>query len=152
MFPRAPFGGVPYQPQVTRKKFSQEEDQQLLELVKIYGPKGWRRISESMPGRTAKQCRDRYCDYLNPEFFNGQWTDAEDALLQQLFAEYGPQWTKIAKAFANRNANSVRNRWSYGVSRGMWYDNSIDFEDHSQSSTKNPLPSIDEMLKHASPI
>ena len=152
MLPRAPFGGVPYQPQVSRKKFSQEEDQQLLELVKVYGPKGWRRISELMPGRTAKQCRDRYCDYLNPEYFNGQWTDAEDARLQQLFSEYGPQWTKIAKAFANRNANSVRNRWSYGVSRGMWSADPNVLDDHSQPPAKIPLPSIDEMLKHASPI
>ena len=98
-------------------RFSPLEDQKLQELVGQFGAKRWRRIAQYMPGRTARQCRDRYSNYLNPEFYNDKWTNEDDMLLIQKFREYGSQWTKITHFFPGKNANNIKNRWNYSVSR-----------------------------------
>lgn len=45
---------------IKRKKFSPEEDEQLKKLVEKMGSKKWGNIAKFMPGRTGRQCRDRY--------------------------------------------------------------------------------------------
>jgi Myb-like DNA-binding domain len=40
-----------------------EEDEQLKELVAMYGPKGWSVIAKDVPGRSGKSCRLR-CVHL----------------------------------------------------------------------------------------
>lgn len=99
------------------KRFTEFEDQKLRELVEQFGPRTWRRIAQLMPGRTARQCRDRYCNYLSPDFYNEKWTDEEDNLLIEKHKEFGPQWVKISAFFPGKNANNIKNRWNYRVSR-----------------------------------
>ena len=106
----------PPQPAV-RRKFSNEEDEQLKKLVATYGAKNWDKIAELIPGRTGRQCRDRYRNYLIPGFFNGQWTQEEDDLLREKFQEIGPKWAKMALFFHGRSANALKNRWNYFVCR-----------------------------------
>ena len=96
-----------------RKKFSQEEDEKLKNLVESMGSKKWEQIAKEMPGRTGRQCRDRYQNYLIPGYFNGQWSKMEDDLLLKLFVQYGSQWSKMAQFFSNRSANSLKNRYNY---------------------------------------
>lgn len=103
----------------SRKKFSAEEDELLKKLVEKFGCKKWESIALEMPGRTGRQCRDRYKNYLVPGFFNGQWTQEEDDLLKQKYHEIGPQWSKMTKFIVGRSANSLKNRWNYFVSRQM---------------------------------
>lgn len=100
-----------------RKKFSSEEDEQLRDLVEQMGSRKWDQIAKQMPGRTGRQCRDRYQNYLIPGFFNGQWSRQEDNLLMQKYMEFGPQWSKMKPFFSNRSANSLKNRWNYFVSK-----------------------------------
>lgn len=98
-----------------RRKFSPEEDEKLRLLVEKQGPKKWDQIAKEMPGRTGRQCRDRYKNYLVPGFFNGQWSEEEDKLLLEMYLQYGSQWSKLSKFFKNRSANSLKNRWNYFV-------------------------------------
>lgn len=100
-----------------RRKFTEEEDKKLKKLVEEIGSKKWEDIAKLMPGRTGRQCRDRYQNYLIPGFFNGQWSQQEDDLLKLKYLEYGSQWSEITKFFSNRSANSLKNRWNYFVSR-----------------------------------
>lgn len=103
----------------TRRKFSEEEDNLLKQLVNKYGIKEWDKIAQKMPGRTGRQCRDRYTNYLVNGFFHGQWSKFEDELLLAKYMEFGPRWSKIKTFFNNRNANSIKNRWNYFVSRQL---------------------------------
>ncbi|OHT13497.1 hypothetical protein TRFO_16239 [Tritrichomonas foetus] len=98
-------------------KFSEEEDFRLRNLVTCFGAKKWVRIASMMPGRTARQCRDRYSNYLAPGFIQSEWSIEEDDLLLNKYLEYGSQWTRIREFFPNRTANSIKNRWNYSVSR-----------------------------------
>ena len=100
-----------------RRKFSDEEDKRLKELVSVYGAKNWDKIAELIPGRTGRQCRDRYRNYLIPGFFNGQWTREEDDLLRRKFEELGPKWARMTHYFNGRSANALKNRWNYFVCR-----------------------------------
>ena len=54
--------------------WSPQEDAQLTELVKQYGGKHWARIASLLPGRTGKQCRERWCNNLDPSLKKGAWT------------------------------------------------------------------------------
>lgn len=101
------------------KKFSAEEDEKLKHLVEIMGEKKWDDIAKEMPGRNGRQCRDRYKNYLIQGFFNGEWTKEEDEMLIKKFSEFGSQWSKITAYFNNRNANSLKNRWNYFLSKHL---------------------------------
>lgn len=101
----------------SRQKFTQEEDDKLKELVEKMGSRKWESIAKEMPGRTGRQCRDRYQNYLTPGFFNGQWSSEEDYMLRLKYMELGPQWSKISLFFKSRSPNSLKNRWNYFVSK-----------------------------------
>ena len=98
------------------KKFSPEEDEKLMYLVKINGPRQWRKIAQSVEGRTGRQCRDRYRNYLAPTINKSKWTNEEDRLLVEKVKEYGSSWSKIAPFFAGRTSSSIKNRWYFKIS------------------------------------
>ena len=94
-----------------RVKFSQQEDEMLLSLISKNGPQNWNIISKSMPGRTAKQCRDRYCNYLSVPNNNRPWNEEEDQLLLTFLSLFGPKWVEISRHIPGRSGNNVKNRW-----------------------------------------
>lgn len=99
------------------KKFTEEEDEMLRRIVFIFGAKNWRLIASLMPGRTPRQCRDRYSNYLAPGFIHSEWSKEEDTLLAEKYAEIGPKWTQLRQYFPFRTANDIKNRYNYTVSR-----------------------------------
>lgn len=102
-----------------RRKFTPEEDSRLKQLVHEFGAHKWDRIAEGMPGRSGRQCRDRYQNYLCPGIMNDEWTTHEEMLLKKLYDEYGPRWSKISSFFQGRTGTALKNRWNYYVSRGL---------------------------------
>lgn len=94
-----------------RRKFSLEEDIKLSRAIALQGPRKWDQIALSLPGRTGRQCRDRFHNYLNPSLTNGPWTREEDKLLEQKVYELGQHWNKIVRFFRGRSANNIKNRW-----------------------------------------
>ena len=71
----------------------------------------WIAVAEQIPGRSARQCRDRWANYLSPNNKNGPWSQAEDEILAAKQREYGSQWSLICKFFNGRSENNVKNRW-----------------------------------------
>lgn len=94
-----------------RKLFSAEEDAQLSRIMFEQQFTTWIAVAAQIPGRTARQCRDRWANYLSPNNKNGPWMAAEDKMLIEKYKEFGPQWTTIAKFFDGRSENNVKNRW-----------------------------------------
>ena len=92
-------------------KFTAEEDKLLLEIASQTKVHNWNEIAQKVGTRNARQCRERWNNYLNPSLRNDPWTEEEDRLLIDLHAEYGTHWNKISKMFCNRSDNSIRNRW-----------------------------------------
>ena len=92
-------------------KFSQEEDEQLRQLVEKYGENAWLSISNEMNGRSSRQCRERWLNYLSPRLNNGEWTEEEDSILLEKQKELGTSWTRISKFLPGRTDQMCKNRF-----------------------------------------
>lgn len=91
-------------------KYTPAEDERLISIIEQIGTKDWLKVAKLMKTRNARQCRERWNNYLNPALINDPWTPEEDALLEEKFKEYGAGWNTIAKFFKGRSDNSLRNR------------------------------------------
>lgn len=96
-----------------RKFFTSSEDELLKMIAWRYGAKNWILIASMIPGKTARQCRDRYMNYLAPGLCHSEWTTEEDELLKKLYRENGPKWSLISKHLPNRSPINVKNRWAH---------------------------------------
>lgn len=94
-----------------RRKFTYVEDETLKYLIFEIGLQNWVKIAEYMPGRTAKQCRDRFCNYLSEPHRLGPWEKEEDDILLSILSMIGPKWVEISKHIPGRSGNDVKNRW-----------------------------------------
>ena len=101
-------------PKIRRDKWSFEEDLTLgIALNKIYQKKKWSKIANHLLGRTDIQCRERWCNILDPSLEEVEWTDEEDIKLLNLYRKYGNKWSLIAKHYGNRTDNTCWRRWKY---------------------------------------
>lgn len=88
-----------------------EEDKTLIDWVSKQGPMKWSSCSELIPGRSGKQCRERWYNNLDPKVVKGNWTANEEYKIFKLFESEGSQWSKIASYFRGRTENSIKNRF-----------------------------------------
>ena len=101
-------------PKIRRDKWSFEEDLTLgIALNMIYQKKKWSKIANHLLGRTDIQCRERWCNILDPSLEEVEWTNEEDLKLLNLFRKYGNKWSLIAKHYGNRTDNTCWRRWKY---------------------------------------
>ena len=94
-----------------RKRFTEAEDARLKSLVKKDGIRNWEEIARRMPGRSSRQCRDRYNNYLFKEILHKPWTPEEDKIIIEKYKLFGPHWVKISQFLDARSGNNVKNRW-----------------------------------------
>jgi hypothetical protein len=134
------------QPGLVKGPWTIEEDKKLTEWVNKKGPHKWSHCAEAIPGRSGKQCRERWFNTLNPEVKKGEWTAEEDFRIFELFSKYGSKWSKIASHFQGRTENSIKNRF-YSTLRRI-YAEKKKLEGHSPSGVaidKNST-SLDDLL------
>ena len=80
-------------------------------LVQIHGEKAWKVIAAALPGRSTRQCRERWRNYLSPSVRSMPWTVNDDQKLESLITKFGTQWARIATFFEYRTDVNVKNRW-----------------------------------------
>jgi hypothetical protein len=93
------------------QRFTPIEDQALILLVTRHGAHHWKKIAKSMPGRNARQCRDRFKNYLNPNQISESWSREEDRILIERVAEIGPHWFRMTPFLPGRSNHAIKNRW-----------------------------------------
>ncbi|XP_077241767.1 uncharacterized protein LOC143882192 [Tasmannia lanceolata] len=96
----------------TKGGWTEMEDSTLINTVKRYNGKNWKKIAEFFPGRSDVQCLHRWQKVLNPELIKGPWTKEEDDCIIELVEKHGcKKWSVIAKSFPGRIGKQCRERW-----------------------------------------
>lgn len=117
-----------------RKRFTPEEDARLKALASSDSFSRWEQIASKMPGRTARQCRDRYNNYLYKQITSAPWTAEEDKYILKMYQKIGPKWADISKLLNGRSGNNVKNRWYKFLKK--------QFESSNKISESIPQPEI----------
>jgi len=143
------------------RPWTKQEDKLLLEMVdKFKGvPVRWPMVSVSLPGRTGKQCRERYVNnetitviffsgeccftpgllfryffryvnHLNPRLNNSHWHLCEDASIFRLYSRLSSKWSQMANLIPGRTDNNIKNRF-HNLRR------QLESEDHHRKELSN---------------
>ncbi len=103
-------------PGLVKGRWSVEEDKKLSDMVCSYKDAetaDWRYIVSCIPGRTSKQVRERWFNFLDPSLKRStEWTQDEDEKLVYLVQMLGRKWSKIARQMPGRTENVVKVRYN----------------------------------------
>ena len=72
------------------------EDEILKAAVMKYGKNQWARISSLLVRKSAKQCKARWYEWLDPSIKKTEWTRQEDEKLLHLAKLMPTQWRTVA--------------------------------------------------------
>lgn len=100
-----------------RKRFTEEEDNILKHVIQTLGIRNWSEVAKYLPGRSGRQCRDRYNNYLFKDISFRPWTEEEDSIILHKYLIYGNHWAKISTFLVGRSGNNVKNRWHKYLSK-----------------------------------
>lgn len=94
-----------------KRAWTPSEDGILRESVSSNGAKDWNYISSLLTERSAKQCCERWHNYLKPDIRRDAWRPEEDKVILEFHRAFCNKWSKIAELLPGRTGNSVKNRY-----------------------------------------
>ena len=94
------------------RRFKPDEDEKLRSLVTQYGERSWHTISKHMKNRSARQCKDRWLNYLSPNANHSEFSQEDREFILQYVSRNGPHWSELAQYFPGRNGAQIRNKWT----------------------------------------
>jgi hypothetical protein len=98
-------------------KWTADEDKELTRAVEKFSVTRWKQIAELIPGRTKKQCWNRWQYALDPSVVRmtertGKWLREEDDKLVAAAVKYkGKNWDSIAALVPSRTKRQCMDRW-----------------------------------------
>jgi hypothetical protein len=104
-------------PRIKRGAWEKNEDQKIIEGIKVYG-KQWCKIANKFfSDRTGKQIRDRYTSYLDPAINKNKFSTEEDLKILKLHNKYGNKWNLIRQFVPGRSGDCIKNRFNSSIKR-----------------------------------
>lgn len=114
---------------ITRQKWTEEEDSKLNVAVKKFKAKNWKLISDEVgTNKTHIQCLQRWKQVLQPGLKKGSWSKDEDKKLLLLMNSLGAvgenpnernskftDWKQVEKCMNGRTAKQCRERWLLNI-------------------------------------
>lgn len=124
-------------PSIVRGSWTADEDRKIISWVSVNGPHKWTLLAEKMPGRIAKQCRERWCNHLNPNIKTSPWTLEEDQVIIQTIRNIGTKWAEISRLLPGRTDNSIKNRWNSTLKRRLSMENNYNINHNTEKMMQN---------------
>lgn len=104
----------------TSRLWTEQEDTALLCAVQDAGMQPWPCIAVlSGLQRSGKQCRERYCNTLDPNINFSAFTEAEDRILAHARVVGQCSWAAIARSLTGRTDGQVKNRFNVLLSHHL---------------------------------
>ncbi|CAN6252729.1 unnamed protein product [Urochloa humidicola] len=88
-----------------------EEDARLERLAREHGARHWRRVASLLPGRSPRQCRDRWHHHLARDVYHRPFTARDDDDLARLYVRHAGRWREMSRAAHGRTSRVLRRRW-----------------------------------------
>jgi hypothetical protein len=102
-----------------RCAWAEDEDSKLKDAVQRHGGENWAAISALVPGRTKRQCYNRWHNSLDQSIDratgrSGQWFEDEDSKLKDAVRTHGGKnWAAVAALVPGRTRNQCSARWHW---------------------------------------
>jgi len=87
-----------------RRKWSREEDKQLNVFISKHGTSNWKLAASMYQDRTAKQCRERWINHLDPAIVKGKLSQEEWDTVVHAQEEFGKQMVRNSKITSRPNS------------------------------------------------
>lgn len=93
------------------------EDDLLRKAIARHGSKNWKLVVAMLDGRTAKQCRQRWNNHINPAINKNPWSKEEDITILDSMTRHGFSWTRIAEKLPGRTPSAIANHFHQALKR-----------------------------------
>ncbi|CAD8169327.1 unnamed protein product [Paramecium octaurelia] len=142
----------------TNKNWLPEEDKLLYKIMTKEPNIKWFEVqyemfiqSQGVYFRKAKQYRERWNNYLNPQVNRGIWTEFDDYNLLQITLVEGLRWSNISKKLKNRTENQVKNRFKSLINKEKKIVQipQDQLQDNQEDPLKHGLDKMTEFLIHS---
>ena len=109
-----------------RKQWTLEEDELVRQCVEARGTRSWTLVAQHLPGRSGKQCRERWHNHLHLDIRKDAWSLEEDRRLLELQRSIGNKWADMTKYIPGRTDNAIKNHWNSSLRRGRNIEHLLD--------------------------
>jgi hypothetical protein len=102
-------------------RWTADEDKKLKNAAQTHGGKDWAAVAALVPGRTKKQCRQRWHDSMAVNIYPataraGKWSAVEDGKLKDAVQTHGGKdWAAITALVPGRTKRQCQHRWHDGL-------------------------------------
>lgn len=147
-----------------RQMFTHDEDAKLRYIINDFHAKNrpldWNEISSQMGTKNARQCKDRWCYYLDDNVDRSPFTSNENYLLLWSINRLGKKWTQISQLFPNRTDVSIKAQYKKLIRRNATLENVFKISNakyykhpkKKEEPEKTEEPQENNMVKPLSPM
>jgi hypothetical protein len=115
------------------------EDEVLKVAVAKYGLNQWSRVASLLHRKSAKQCKARWNEWLDPSIKKIEWSREEEEKLLHLAKVFPTQWRTISR-YIGRTAAQCLERYEYLLDQALKKEQGADVALESESALRRLMP------------